>query len=402
MLCHRFLFAFVACASLLDAGSSLCADWPGFRGPYATGEAARGTIPARIGAAETEAWSVDLPGRGPSSPIIVGECVIVTASSEVRNDRLHVLCFDAATGEELWHRQFWATGRTFCHPTTANAAPTPTSDGERVYAFYSSNDLVCLDLKGRFQWFRGLAFDHPKAGNDIGMSSSPLVIGDTVIAQVDNKANSFAMGLDHQTGKTRWEIERPAVSNWTTPVVVDTTTSPLAIMTGSAGIVAIDPRSGERRWELPVECATIPSATVKSGVLVAPVDGVTAFRLRGTERPEFAWQSNRLRPNTNSPVIARDSVFAANSAGVLTAANLSNGAEQWRLRLKGPVWATPVAAGSRLLVVSGGGLLQVVEIADGKGRLSHTAELKDTIQATPAVGKAGTLIRSDKKLWCFR
>ena len=33
------------------------------------------------------------------------------------------------------------------------------------------------------------------------MSASPLVLGDTVIVQVENKGDSFAAGLDAETGE---------------------------------------------------------------------------------------------------------------------------------------------------------------------------------------------------------
>ena len=86
-----------------------------------------------------------------------------------------------------WERQFWATGRTMCHPTSSVAANTPSSDGKRIYAFFSSNDLACLDLAGNLLWYRGLTHDFPTAVNDVGMSASPIVLGDTVVVQVENK-----------------------------------------------------------------------------------------------------------------------------------------------------------------------------------------------------------------------
>ena len=48
---------------------------------------------------------IALPGRGLSSPIVVGDKVVVTCNSGFQQDRLHVLCFDAARGTKLWERQ---------------------------------------------------------------------------------------------------------------------------------------------------------------------------------------------------------------------------------------------------------------------------------------------------------
>ena len=146
-------------AALLCLSSPLLADWRQFRGNDANGVAEGAAPPTTFSDTENIAWKIDLPGRGLSSPIVVGDKVFVSASSGPRQDRLHVICFNAKDGTELWHRQFWATGRTACHPKTCVAAPTPCSDGKRVFAVYSSNDAVCLDLDGNLQWVRALTLD---------------------------------------------------------------------------------------------------------------------------------------------------------------------------------------------------------------------------------------------------
>jgi hypothetical protein len=182
------------CLAALLLSTQMGADWTQFRGTDTTGVSAD-KVPTRI--AESIAWTADLPGRGLSGPIVVGDQVILTASSGFNQDRLHVLSFSAKTGELNWERQFWATGRTMCHPKMCNATPTSASDGQRIFAFFSSNDLACLDLEGNLLWFRGLTHDYPNASNSLGMSSSPVVVGDTLVVQVENDSQS-------PTGPLRW------------------------------------------------------------------------------------------------------------------------------------------------------------------------------------------------------
>ena len=112
-----------------------------------------------------------------------------------------MVAIDQHTGKQRWRRSFWATGRTYTHPTSSNAAPTPVSDGQYIYAFYSSNDLACLDLSGNLMWYRGLAHDYPKAGNDVGMASSPAIAGDVVVVQIENQGDSFASGIDRLSAR---------------------------------------------------------------------------------------------------------------------------------------------------------------------------------------------------------
>ena len=157
---------------------------------------------------ENIAWKIRSPGKGVSGPIVVGDNVIVTASSGPR-ERAGCMCCAStpATGKERWSRQFWATGSTLCNPMTAVACNTPASDGERIYAQFSSNDLVCLDLAGNLVWFRGLNFDYPAARNDTGMASSPVVVGDTVVVQ-SRVPGRFVCGRVEQAHRRRPVADR--------------------------------------------------------------------------------------------------------------------------------------------------------------------------------------------------
>src|SRR4030095_14642321 len=80
--------------------------WPLFRGPNGNGIANALLLPNKIDT-NSIAWAADLPGRGLSSPIIIGDRVFVTCSSGPKQDRLHVICFNAKDGTKRWERQFW-------------------------------------------------------------------------------------------------------------------------------------------------------------------------------------------------------------------------------------------------------------------------------------------------------
>src|SRR5436305_881211 len=112
---------------LLAGGPARAGDWPQFRGPEGLGAAEEAGIPLHWGPDQNLRWKASLPGRGLSCPVIAGGRVYVTACSGFQQERLHVLCFDAAAGKQLWQRQFAATGNTLCHEKTSMAAPTPVT-----------------------------------------------------------------------------------------------------------------------------------------------------------------------------------------------------------------------------------------------------------------------------------
>jgi outer membrane protein assembly factor BamB len=395
--------------SLLLAGFVLTAgaDWLHFRGSDNRSVATSERAPLALakdesGTERNVAWKTRLPGRGVSSPILVAGKVIVTSSSGFDQDRLHVVCIDAKTGAIDWERQFWATGRTICHPTSSVAANTPASDGKRIFAFFSSNDLACLDLEGNLLWYRGLTHDFPTAANDVGMSASPLVLGETVIVQVENKGDSFAAGLDAQTGATRWKIPRPAEMNWTSPAVLrgPSHDEDLVLLQSPARFTAHNPRTGEQVWSYEVACSTIPSPVAEGDLVYVASTGLTALRYQPTGRTaEVVWTSNALAPGSASPVVYRGRVYAINGAGVLLCGDATTGDVKWKLRLKGQFWATPVVAGEHMYIFNQEGLAQVVHLGDTEGEIVSRGEFGEPVFGTPVIADGAIYVRTDGQLW---
>lgn len=373
--------------------------WRQFRGDNQTSAAPQASVPVEWNDANI-AWKAELPGKAASSPIIVKGRVIATSASGYRNDRLHVAAFDEQTGEKLWHRQFWATGRTLTHPFSSVAANTPASDGENVFAFFSSNDLICLDLDGNLKWYRGITHDYPDAANDVGMSASPLLVGDTVVVQVENEANSIAMGLDKATGAERWKIDRPRRMNWTSPGLVQAGGQPLVLLQSGEYLTAHNPKTGKEVWRYGDGCSTIVSpVAVGENVYVRSGDGTAKIVRKGTtDEVEVLWSQPKLSPSSSSPVIHNGMIYGVNRAGVMTAARADDGEVLWQTRLKGPFWATPVLAGDKLYCFNHDGLCQVVQ-ADDEGKVVARNELGDKVLGSPAVAGDALFVRSEKYLW---
>lgn len=383
-------------------------DWPMFRGPGGRSMGQAADLPTEWSVADGKniAWQADLPGRGVSGPIVVGGKVFVTASSGPKRDRLHVLAFDSGSGKPLWHRQFWATGKSLCHATSANAAPTPASDGERIFAFYSSNDLIALDLEGNLLWMRGLELEYPGAGNALGMSSSPVVVGDVVVVQSEAQGNSFVAAIDTSNGKTRWDLKRPKASNWCSPIAIDAADSsssqPTVVLQSGEGIELVAANSGQELLKIKTECETIPSLTFDR-YLYAPSNGVQVFDILSTDianREEPVWQESKLQPGSPSPVVANDEVYVISRNGVLNGGSLET-KKVWKLRLGGRFWATPVMVGNLLYCINSEGKSFVVELGDAgeKGKIVAENEFGEDVLGSPAVADNGLFVRSHSHLW---
>lgn len=398
----KMLLWFASAVLLVGGAVAVAGDWREFRGSQ-NNSIADDNLPLDIAADGAIAWTADLPGRGPSSPIVVGDRVFVTCSSGVKQDRLHVLCFDAASGRRLWERQFWATGRCFCHPQSAVAAPTPASDGRLIHAYFSSNDLVCLDLDGNLAWLRGLSYDYPRAVNDVGASSSPVVSGQTVIVQVDNQGDSFAAGIDTASGETRWRVERDRLASWSSPVLLHgpQPADDLVLLQSMRKLAAYRVADGQLAWEHAAPCDGISSSTVTDGTIFVPGGGLTALRPNAAAAPDVLWRGPALQVGASSPLVRGGRIYYVDRAGVAVCAAADTGEVQWRSRLSGAFWSTPVLSGNRLYCFNFDGVGFVVEIGSdgGKAEVVGRREFGEIIQASPAVASGALYIRSDKHLW---
>ena len=395
------LFLVVLAGCVLLAGR-VEADWLQFRGSASNGVAtpdmsSADAPPISWNDGENIAWKSPLPGRGQSSPIVVGTRVVVTAVSGFRQDRLHVLCFDRGSGKQLWERQLWATGMTYCHPKGSMAAPTPVSDGKRIFALFSCNDLVCYDLDGTPRWLRALTLDYPNAANSVGLSSCPIIANDTVVLQIENDAVSFAVGLNTTDGTNRWKIDRPRAVNWASPVRLD---GKSVLFQSPSGLTALDARTGNSLWTHEVKCGVIASPTVANNMIFLPADGMTAFKWAGSSEkaPTPAWNSGKVKLVTPSPLVYDDRVYALGGS-ILRAIDIETGDIQWRLRLKGAFSSSPVAAGGRIYCFNEDGLGYVVQPGAKEGKVIATSEMGEGILCTPAISGGELFVRSDGQLW---
>ena len=395
--------AFILSVAVLSGGVR-ADDWRQFRGNDSSGVSPETNLPTKLDDPKSLQWKVDLPGRGLSGPIVIGDRVFLTASSGYRDDRLQVLCFSTTTGKQLWEREFKATGRTICNNEMCMATPQPCSDGERIYAYYSCNDVICLDLDGNLVWYRGLGHDFPNASSSLGMSSSPVVVDGTLVLQLDTDSESFAAGLDALTGETRWKTDREKTAIWASPVLFRSSpdSNSQVILQSKSSLLSIDHKTGSANWKVDQPCAEIASTTVAGDLLIAPLKQLTVLRPDGTANtPATLWSDGKLSPDTPTPIAYQDHVYVLKGS-LLTCADLMTGKIDWRLRLgSAGASSSPVAADGCLYLADQNGLLQCIRLGGAKGEIASRIELDEKIMGTPAIAGGGLYVRSDKHLWKF-
>lgn len=392
----------IATATLALALMPIAADdVPQFRGPGSTGVSQEVNLPIQWSEQDNIRWKATLPGRGLSNPVIAGGRVYVTAASGFEQKRLHVLCFDLKTGKQLWDRQFWATGTTHCNPKTNMAAPTPVTDGKRIYALFATADLACLDTEGDLGWYRSLAGDYPAIGNNVGMASSPTLWKDLLIVPMENVGESFVAGIDVKSGENRWRIDRPRGINWTTPVVVSNNGKSELLLQTPQLFTAHDPATGKLLWKWAGDCGSAPSPVAHDGIVFIAGGPFTALQSGSANtQPKVLWQNSKLATGYTSPVYYQGLIYTVSTRGIINCAEPGTGKIRWTERAEGEFSASPLAADGKIYVTSEAGTTTVLQ-AGGEAKVLSTNPLPETILASPVASDGAIFLRSDRHLYCI-
>ena len=218
------------------------ADWPMFRGPNGSGVSQTARPPVDPGAEGTLLGKIAVPA-GKSSPIVVGDRIFLTAW---KADERLVLCLERSTGRELWRRSITVERKEARHDYNDPASPSPVSDGEAVYVFFSEFGLLAFDIDGNPLWTTELGpFEALH-----GMAASPIVAGDKVVLLADQDENSYLAAFSKSDGELLWKKGRIDLGGgFATPVVHRVEGSGMRVLTsGPREVAAYSLEDGNKDW----------------------------------------------------------------------------------------------------------------------------------------------------------
>ena len=359
--------------SVAPADPAEVGTWPGFRGAGAA--PGSGDLPERWSDTQNVAWRLSLPGYGQSAPVFWQGQAFVTSVEGESKETLILSAFDTETGEVRWRRRFAASQEIPSSRMVTRGAPTPVVDGERIYAFWESGDLVTLSHEGETLWQRSLTRDYGEAKGNHGLGSSPVLTRDAVVLQVTHEGPSYFIALDKGTGKTRWKVDRPSKVAWTTPVVVTGTYGEEIVSSAAGRVEGLDARTGERLWiREGVEKNHVPSVVVDRGLVIVPAsEAGHNFALDRLGRGELGdehvvWTAEGVTSGFGSPVVAGGCVLFVNKAGVVTCVDREAGQVLWKERLDDACWTTPVVLGDRVFFFTKKGSTAVLDLSGDEPR----------------------------------
>ena len=436
----------------LLCGTTLLAhaeDWPQFRGPGGSAVTRETDLPSEWGADKNIHWKIAVPGVAWSSPVVVGDRVIVTTAITDNQKkprpfgggmggkgpggfgkggkapdvlyRWEVHCLDRATGKTLWKSSAIEKKPAIpTHSTNTYASETPACDGERIYAYFGMTGLYCFDLEGKKLWQKDLGVYSMM--NSWGTGSSPVVAGELVFVQCDNEDKSFLIALDRKTGKEIWKKDRPDRSAWATPLVWKNKVRTEIVCLSSRRARSYEPATGEMLWELTLTgrgnssaspvgdeeqiyfgnggpFGSTPLYAVKAGAKgdITPKTGETTGEF-------IAWSNSKGAPTMASPLLYEGRLYVFDQrSGFVTCVDAKSGKQNYRERLPQArgITSSPWAYEGKVFCTDEDGRTFVIQ-AGPEFKLLGTNKLDEMFWSSPAVAGGNLFLRGTEHLFCIK
>lgn len=397
----------LTCPTLLLAG-----DWPHWRGPLNNGVAEeQPTPPTTFDDTTNVIYKAPIPGRGHSSPVIVGDSIYLATADEA-GQRQFVLALERTTGKRKWITEISRGGFPKTHPKNTHASPTVACDGERLFITFHHDakiTLAAVDLGGKIEWKKDIGAFNPKI-YEYGYAPSPLIYNETVIVAADYEKGGFLAAFDGKSGDETWRTPRPKKLSFSSPIVANVAGKDQLLISGCEMVASYDPADGKPLWSTPGTTMATCGTMVWEGDLV--------FASGGYPKPETicvnartgrtVWTNNQ-KCYEQSMLVHNGHLYAFTDKGIAYCWRCEDGKEMWKQRLAGPVSASPLLVGDTIFAPNEAGAVFVFKADPSAFRPVAENQLGNSAFASPVAvdGKLYTRVgigeRSSRKefLYCI-
>jgi outer membrane protein assembly factor BamB len=415
------LLATAFAVTLTGASPSRAEDWPCFRGPTGMGISTTKELPLTWGGKDREnvLWSSPLPGAGgkakmdhnQSSPIVWKDRIFLimvywpAGVAQTEFPEHHVACYRSTDGKQLWDTKVPPGPWLLKDLRGGYSAPTPATDGERVYALFGSSVLAALDFEGKLLWRKDVT---PYAW-DVAIGTSPVLHEDKVLVLADGNVakSSRLVAFDKKTGDIKWEQKRPT-SSWShsTPVLVEIKGKPQLLVSSSNALQGLDPADGKVIWW--ASSRGDVATPVLGGGLVYSIDGrggpgiaVDPTGSGDVTKTLVKWRTPPVPEGYSSAIISGDHIYRVHNPGVLKCYKLADGSQVYSERLPNGVdaAASPFLTPEGRLYFAGAGKTAVIA-SGAKYEVLATNDLGDPSRASAAVAGGRVYLKGMKELYC--
>jgi outer membrane protein assembly factor BamB len=384
-------------------------DWPAFRGPDRDGHL-KGVRIATDWKQKPlkELWRHRV-GPGWGSFCVVGSRAY---TQEQRGEDEVVVCYDAASGKELWNH----TDQERFKETVSGAGPraTPTFYNGKIYALGAKGRLNCLDaVTGARSWSRDVTEDSGAKVPTWGFSASPLVIADIVTVFTGGESGKSVAAYRAATGEPVWSAGDGKLSYCSTHPANIHGVEQVLIATDE-GVSAFDPSSGNLLWqhswpttEQQIARVTQPTVVNPADVLIGTGMGVGTRLIRLSKvgsvlKDDTIWTTKDIKPYFNDLVVFKGAIYGFDGP-FFTCVGMEDGKAKWRERGYGSGQVLLLEDQGLLLILSEKGEVALVEATpERRHELAKFKAIEGKTWNHPAIAHGKLFIRNGEEAACYQ
>jgi outer membrane protein assembly factor BamB len=403
--------------------SLFAADWPQFRGPAGDGHAQVKNLPQQWSAEKNIAWKVEIPGRGWSSPVLVGGRIylttaVVTAGEEAsaKADRsLRALCLDAADGKIVWDTEVFtqegAKAPDSIHSKNGHASPTPVVADGKVYVHFGHQGTACLTVDGKKVWENRSLFYQPQHGN----GASPILVNGKLIFSCDGSQEQYIAALKAADGTLAWKFTRPTEAKrkfaFATSSLFTVNGKPQVVSPGADMVNALDPDSGKEIWRATYEgYSIVPKPVMGDGLVyissafdTPEVLGIDPTGTGDVTDSHVKWVETKFAPKTPSMIFDNGLLYMVTDSGLVACREAKTGALVWESdRVLRDCSASPVLCEGRLYVLDEFGKCAIFATGREYKHLGTNELAGEKTLASIAVDDGTIYLRGQSALYCIK
>jgi outer membrane protein assembly factor BamB len=374
--------------------------YPAFRGVRSQGISFAKNLPLEWSVSDGKniRWKIDLPLAGYNSPVIWEEQLFLTGAD---NSKRMVYCYNRTTGQLLWQHAVDNIAGSPAKPPkvtddTGLAAPTVTTDGNRVYAIFGTGDMVALKMDGTRIWAKNLGVPD----NHYGHSSSLLCHNEKVFIQYDTNKGGRVLAVNGKDGSVIWDKSRKSKISWASPVLAELNGVLQLVLSATPQVAGYDAETGAELWSVDCMSGEVgPSVAVGSGYVFAGNEYATLAAI-DPKTSSIVWENNEYLPEVSSPVHYNGLLYMATTYGVLACYDALSGEKVWEHEVNAGFYGSPVIADNHLFIIDMEGNVQVFSTGRD-GKLVQTNAMDEHMTSTPAFMDGAIYIRGNKTLYCI-
>jgi outer membrane protein assembly factor BamB len=312
-------------------------DWPQWRGPHRDGKSAEtGLLKTWPAGGPPRVWKTTGLGAGYAT-VAVAKGVLYTAG-DLGEDN-YVLAFREQDGQPLWKARLGKAGAPGWGGF-AGVRGTPTVDGDLVFAIGQYGEIAAFEAAtGKELWRRDFIQDYGGKLPEWGFSESPLVDGDKLIFTPGGEKGAV-VAVHKRTGALLWQTaDFTDEAQYASLVPATLAGAPQYVQLTMASVVGISPE-GRVLWRAPRKGATavIPTPVVAEDLDLVYVTsgyniGCNLFKVarHGDTFTATEVYKNRVLINHHGGVIrVGDHLYGHDDRRGWTCQNLRTGEAVWQ------------------------------------------------------------------------